>query len=36
MKFMRPTAGYTLLEHRRNEDNLKELAVDTVGSKLAQ
>jgi hypothetical protein len=24
MKFMRPTAGYSLLDHRRNEDILEE------------
>jgi hypothetical protein len=28
MKFMKHTAGYSLLDHRRNEDILEELRVD--------
>jgi hypothetical protein len=36
MKFMRRTAGYSLLDHRRNEDILEELRVDPVKKKLAQ
>jgi hypothetical protein len=36
MKFTRPTAGYTLLDHRRNEDILEELQVDLVENKLTQ
>jgi len=35
MKFMRRTAGYSLLDHRRKEDIL-ELKVDPVRMKLAQ
>jgi hypothetical protein len=30
MKFMIFTAGYSLLDHRRNEDILDELKVDPV------
>jgi len=33
---MRHTAGYSLLDHRRNEDILEELKVDSVKKKLAQ
>jgi len=29
-KFMRRTAGYNLLDHRRNEDILEEIKVDSV------
>jgi len=36
MKFMTRTAGYSLLDHRRNEDILEEFKVDTVEKKLAQ
>jgi len=36
MKFIRHTAGYGLLDHRRNEDMLEELKVDLVKKKLAQ
>jgi hypothetical protein len=36
MKFVRSTAGDSLLDHRRNEDILEELKVDSVGQKLAQ
>jgi len=35
MKFMRPIAGYSLLDHRRNEDTLK-LKADPAENKLAQ
>jgi len=35
MKFMRRTAGYTLLDHRRNEDILEELNVDPAENKSA-
>jgi hypothetical protein len=35
MKFMRRTAGYSLLDHRRKEDIL-ELKVDPVRMKLEQ
>jgi len=35
MKFMRRTSGYSLLDHRRDEDIL-ELRVDPVEKKLAQ
>jgi hypothetical protein len=35
MKFMRRTAGYSLLDHRRNENILEELQVDPVEKKLA-
>jgi hypothetical protein len=35
-KFKRHTAGYSLLDHRRNEDILKELKVDPFENKLAQ
>jgi hypothetical protein len=30
LKFMRHTAGYSLLGHRRNEDIFEELKVDSV------
>ena len=30
MRFMRRTAGYSLLDHKRNEDILKELKVDSI------
>jgi hypothetical protein len=33
---MRHTAGYNLLDHRRNEDILEELQVEPVVKKLAQ
>jgi len=33
---MRSTAGYSLLDHRRNEYILEELKVDPVEKKLAQ
>jgi predicted peroxiredoxin len=36
MKFMICTAGYSLLDHRRNEDVYKNLEVDPVKNKLAQ
>jgi len=36
MKLMRHTAGYSLLDHRRNEDILEELTVDPLENKLAQ
>jgi hypothetical protein len=36
MTCMRHTAGYSLLDHRRNEDILEELKVDSVKKKLAQ
>jgi len=36
MKFMRSTAGYSLLDNRRNECILEELKVDPVEKKLAQ
>jgi hypothetical protein len=36
MKFMRRTAEYSLLDHRRNEDILEELKVDSVEKKLAR
>jgi hypothetical protein len=35
MKFMRRTAGYTLLDHRRHEDILEELNVDPAENKSA-
>jgi hypothetical protein len=35
MKFMRPTGGYSLLDHRRSENILEELNVDPVEEKLA-
>jgi hypothetical protein len=36
MKFMRLTAGYSLLDHRRNEDILEEIKVHRVEKQLAQ
>jgi hypothetical protein len=36
MKFLRPTAGYSLLDHRRSEDILEELKVDPVEKKLSE
>jgi hypothetical protein len=30
MKFMRRTAGYTLFDHKRSEDILKELQIEPV------
>jgi hypothetical protein len=36
MKFMRHKAGYSLLDHRRNEDVLKEYYIDQTEKKLAQ
>jgi hypothetical protein len=36
MNFMRHTAGYSLLDHRRNEDILEEFNVDPIEKKLAQ
>jgi hypothetical protein len=36
MKSMRRTARHNLLDHRRNEDILKETEVDPVEKKLAQ
>jgi hypothetical protein len=36
IKFMGRTAGYSLLDHRNNEDILEELKVGPVGKKLAQ
>jgi len=30
MKFMKRTARYSLLDHKRNEDLLEELKVDSV------
>jgi hypothetical protein len=35
IKFLRSTAGYNLLEHRRNEDILDEIRVDFIEKKLA-
>jgi len=35
MKFMRRTAGHSLLDHRRNEGILEELKVDPVENKSA-
>jgi len=34
MKFMRCTAGYSLLDHRRNEDILEKLKADPVKRKI--
>jgi hypothetical protein len=34
MKFMRRAAGHSLLDHRRHEDILEELKVETVENKL--
>jgi hypothetical protein len=36
MKFIRHTAGYSLLDNRRNKDLLEELKVDPIEKKLAQ
>jgi hypothetical protein len=36
MKFMKSTAGYSLLYHRRNDEILEELKVEPVENKLAQ
>jgi len=36
MKFMERTAGYSLLDRRRNEDILEEIKVDAVREKLVQ
>jgi hypothetical protein len=36
MKFIRITAGYSLLDHRRNADILEDLKVDPVEKRLAQ
>jgi hypothetical protein len=36
MELVRHTAGYSSLDHRRNEDILQELRVDPVWHKLAQ
>jgi hypothetical protein len=36
MKFMRRTTGYSLLDHRRNEDIFEELKAEPVEKKLAQ
>jgi hypothetical protein len=36
VKFMRCTAGYSSLDHRKNEDILEELKVGSVEKKLAQ
>jgi hypothetical protein len=36
MKFMRRTAGYRVLDRRRNEDILEELTVNPVQKKLVQ
>jgi hypothetical protein len=36
MKFMRHRAGYSLLDHRRSENDLEELKVDSLENKLAQ
>jgi hypothetical protein len=35
-EFMRLTAGYSLLGHKRKEDSLEELHIDSAGKKLAQ
>jgi hypothetical protein len=35
IKFMRRTEGYSLLDHRRNEDILEELKLNPVEKKLA-
>jgi len=34
MKFFRRTAGYTLYDHKRNEEILEELKVEPVDKKL--
>jgi hypothetical protein len=34
MKFFRRTAGYTLFDHKRNEEILEELKVEPVDKKL--
>jgi hypothetical protein len=37
MKFMRNTAGYSLLDHRRKKkDTLEEIIIDQVEKKLSQ
>jgi len=36
MKFMRRITGYSLLDHKKNEDILEELKVDPIENKLAQ
>jgi hypothetical protein len=36
MKFMRHTAGYSLLDHGINKDTSDEIGVDPVEKKLAQ
>jgi len=36
MEFMRRTAGYSLLDHRKNENILEELKVDPIENKLTQ
>jgi hypothetical protein len=34
IEFMRRTAGWSLLDHRRNEDVLEELKIDSTEKKL--
>jgi hypothetical protein len=34
MKFFRRTAGYTIFDHKRNEEILEELKIETVDEKL--
>jgi hypothetical protein len=34
MKYLRPIAGYTLLNHRRNEEILEELHVTSLEEKV--
>ena len=34
MKFLRRTAGYTLLDHKRNDEILEELKVQPAENKL--
>jgi hypothetical protein len=36
MKFITRTAGYSLLDHRRDGDILEELEVDAIENELAQ
>jgi hypothetical protein len=35
MEFMRRTAGYSSLDHRRNESNLEDLKADPAEEKVA-
>jgi len=34
MKFFKRTAGYTIIDHKRNEAILEELRIDEVDKKL--